>query len=948
MSFKNFLNEIRQEDLKNLDLNRDLLFDNIFGDKLRILMPLSTGNRELNELIRYLKEDNSIEVDLNDLINKKIIYKKVKTKQGSKRRPEKVGGYLQKRFEKAEWPEIKKLFSDLLNWWQKNSDKLKSSETGASIIISRSPIDLVRMSDHDNISSCHSPGGSFFKCAKQEARTGGAVAFVVKNSDLKNIDLQKPEIFKDEKRNIDGIVPLERLRLRRFNKNDIDLLVPELRTYGTKNMGFYNQVKSWMLNQQKDIIDNIDLEKDYDSFDLKGGSYQDNYAGDVWSSFFDKEIKGEKQSVDETDEEGDGEDIYDAAAAQIREHEADWKHFSVHHDIYDENTLDYSAYCSFYIPVKLFTVSLSWKGFFSTATPQEKETYENWMKVKRIIEDNLDIYTISDLSLELDKDKYVFQITLYDESNTMRNDNQLVRLEHFLDYIDDADKNFEDHLSKVYKALADKGFLKKTADKISFNNFEIEEDEDGTTVKSKPEKIGYLKDFPILEEGFGGFSQDKSLYKSDGKLFLNKFRNKFVTTADFNRLKILPKVDKTSEVKLYLNEALSSVKKTEEVISIGTNTYGVLRITGWVYFEFEKNLGHFLTSNTKTFQLLKNMDNNWDFYLNRLAKFFDSLVKTETRGYGWSRDKAPDFPFNKEKDFYPNKPIIKKPEYTQKTLGFKEHILNEMPIKGFNLIGQWGPEAKRKYGYNSQDTGILENPKAVDKIHKHWSNSKYDFDFYFLRTYKGSKHREEGQVSLDWVKENLEIDIKPKEDHITVIFTNNSGAEKIPMTAWTLAHRLGHAIRKEKIFEEYFTKQLNKDFNEILKYVYGLDPWSRDNYKQDHFLPYYNENKYKKALFLAVGKMRSTRENNLRTSSEFMFELVAQYIITGKITFNDLPRSLILDRKVAWGRPNYKLKNIIDEDMYQEYNAQLHNNAQVYEHYLDSVFGALVNKIFVM
>lgn len=62
--------------------------------------------------------------------------------------------------------------------------------------------------------------------------------------------------------------------------------------------------------------------------------------------------------------------------------------------------------------------------------------------------------------------------------------------------------------------------------------------------------------------------------------------------------------------------------------------------------------------------------------------------------------------------------------------GFRDFVLSEMPIKGFNLVGQWGPDAKRKYGYGPQDTGILENPKAVDKIHRSWSNSKSDFDFY--------------------------------------------------------------------------------------------------------------------------------------------------------------------------------------------------------------------------
>jgi hypothetical protein len=949
MNFKFYLNEVDEFSLGNIDLNRQLFFDNLFKNKLRLVIPLNEGSEEIKKFIQSLEQEG-VTVEFDDLVNKKVIYRKVNTRQGFKLRPEKAGAYLQKKIEKATTAASKKFFEQLLDWWQKNSNKLKGeNDNGASIIISRSPIDLVRMSDHDNITSCHSPNRSFFKCAKQEARTGGAVAYVVKNSDIKDVDIQKPELFKDKQRNVEGIVPLERLRLRRLTNGEIDLLIPELRTYGIKNVGFTNAVKNWAKKAQQETIEKIDPEKSYDSFKLKGGSYFDaGYESDVlWNSFFDSSISGELPKEDEDQEEGDGDEIYDVAERQIREHSANWNHFSVHHDVYEENTLDYSAYFSFSLPKKLFTVSLSWKSFDSNE--DEKAMYQNWQEVKKIISKNIDIYSINDMEIDTKhKDVYVFNVSLYDESHLDRGDNQLTRLEQFLDYIDDVDKNFDDHISKVYKALAEDGYIKTASEQLTFKNFTIEEDDDGDAIKSKTEKIGYLKEFPVFEEGFGGFSQEKSLYESEGKLYLNKLRNKFVTTNDFNKLKLLPFIERAQEVKLYVHKSMSTIKKTDERVSIGKNTYNILRVTGWVYFEFEKNLGFDMTSKTKHIQLLKNIDKNWDFYLKRIAKFFDSFIKLETKGYGWTRKEAPDFPFNDRKEFSPFKPTTKKPEYSQKTLNFKEEVLSEMPIKGFNLIGQWGPNAKRKYGYNKQDTGILENPKAVEKIHKSWYNTKYDFDFYFIRSYKASKHIEVGQVSLDWVKENLEIELKVKEDHITIIFTNNRGDEKIPMTAWAIAHRLGHAIRKENIFEDYFRKRIDQDFNEILKYVYGLDPWKRSNYQNSIFVPYYNENKYKKSLFSAVGKMKSARENKLRTSSEFIYELVAQYIVTGKIRFNDLPRQLILDRRMAWGRPNYKVKNTIDEEAYKEYNAQLHNNAATYEHYLDSVFGSLVNKIFVM
>ena len=277
---------------------------------------------------------------------------------------------------------------------------------------------------------------------------------------------------------------------------------------------------------------------------------------------------------------------------------------------------------------------------------------------------------------------------------------------------------------------------------------------------------------------------------------------------------------------------------------------------------------------------------------------------------------------------------------------FKNFILSEMPISKFQLTGQWGPEAKRNYGYNRVDQEILQNTKAVDKIHKHWSNSKYNFDLYFLRSYAGMKHVEVGEVKPSWVLNNLGISIEPKEDAITVIFTNNTGAEKIFITAWTLAHRLGHAIRRDHVFENYFRKEINKDFEEILKYAYGLDINNRDFYYQNDYFSKYE--KYMKAIFLAVGKMKSVRENILRNSNEFIYELVAQYIITGKITFNDLPKSLILSRQFVYGRPNHRTKNYTDEIAFNEYNEMLHNNALKYENYLDTVFNGLEGKIFVM
>lgn len=259
--------------------------------------------------------------------------------------------------------------------------------------------------------------------------------------------------------------------------------------------------------------------------------------------------------------------------------------------------------------------------------------------------------------------------------------------------------------------------------------------------------------------------------------------------------------------------------------------------------------------------------------------------------------------------------------------------LQEMPINKFQLLGQWGPDAKRAYGYNKQDTGILQNPQAVQKIHRLWNNTKEKFDLYFIRSNKARKQVEVGEVTPEWVKNNLDVDIQPNDDAITIIFTQNTGAEKIPMTAWTIAHRLGHAIRRDDIFSQYFYKEVIDDFRQILKDVYG---------KQKTYMQNDDDELY--ALANAVGTMKSIRQNNLRNFYEFIYELVAQYIITGHVKFNQLPQSLILKRRMAWGRPN----NVTTSAKSPPNDVNMDHYAEKYEHYLDSIFNGLVGKIFVM
>jgi len=639
MKFSNYikLREVSEEDLEKINPNRDLYFNNIFGKKLRIVMPLEQ-DQKINNLISKL-EELGYEVDYEDLVNKKTAYKRIKTQQGEKLRPEKVGKILQTSNSR-----------ELLDWWQKNSENLKNNEMGSSIIISRSPIDILRMSDHDGISSCHSPDGSFYKCARQEARTGGAIAYVVKNSDLRGVNIQEKEIFKDSDRDVDGIVPLERLRLRRLTDGSLDLLLPELRTYGIKNVGFLDTIKKWAKTNQENALSNIDPVDGYKSFKLKGGSYQDSDTGRVWSNFFDVNVTGTKRSQDEDEEDEDESgDLYERAESTLEDHRRSWSHIDVSLD-QSEQYLIYSGYGSFSIPKKLFTVELG------------KYNSVNYKIVKRIVEDALDISGIEDLEITSDNLNYEFRFSFREDD---RSYDELTNFEHFLDYADEVDGNFEENINKVYKALLEEGYIKDLSEKIEFKNFDIELDDENFIIKTKkPEKIGYLQDFEISRNQIRGVgSSEVRLGGGTQKKWEQDFTNYI------NDYKVLPIKLNTSDLDLFLSNITKglSVPAGEKDLAYGDVK---TQLSGWFYMRLNLSVGFNLYNNSDYIARLKSLDKNWNFFILKLSKLFDIFVKNKSI---------------KSKEVYDNPKLLLGAPINKKELAKKPTVPKQQKQLGLNF-----------------------------------------------------------------------------------------------------------------------------------------------------------------------------------------------------------------------------------------------------------------------
>jgi hypothetical protein len=404
-----------------------------------------------------------------------------------------LNGYYQKGNQKIRIGKL--LPKSLQDQWSTEKDKLKNHDN-YSIIISKEPLDLLRMSDHitpdgKQIQSCHSPNREFFNCAIKEAQTGGAIAYAVKTKDLQNVNLQAPEIFQDRDRNQQGITPYERLRLRRFTYNNQELLIPELRSYPASDYqgkhsipGFKDAVNHWAKTTQHELIQEImkNPQEYFQKFQLRGGSYQDNSASQLWEKFLQTPIQGTKKSQDQQGTETKTltpEQIQHQAQQALNNHARYWKHpEDLHPKLQMQNlTLHWNATVSFYCPIDHTPNTNPLQGIDLFFHHHHPGTFHEFSFSQH--HDHLLIY-----------------------ANILPDQGDLQDFEHFLDQLDAIDYNYDSYLELLHALLAQHGFLDSTHQQQAKNlkHFNLilnyEHTFSSTLLQSENIMLGTLADFP--------------------------------------------------------------------------------------------------------------------------------------------------------------------------------------------------------------------------------------------------------------------------------------------------------------------------------------------------------------------------------------------------------------------------------------------------------------------
>ena len=227
-----------------------------------------------------------------------------------------------------------------------------------------------------------------------------------------------------------------------------------------------------------------------------------------------------------------------------------------------------------------------------------------------------------------------------------------------------------------------------------------------------------------------------------------------------------------------------------------------------------------------------------------------------------------------------------------------KEIIQEAPLQDYVPLGDFNKPGP----FRGVDKRLIPHQTNQLKTVKFFEKTPYDFRLFFSHIRGTNKSGQEAglvqpsAVTAKFSPEVAEQILAGHESAITVIFLGNYGDQAVMMTPWVMAHRIGHAVRRGRAWNEvenhFFTT-----VNNILADFYGKPGYKGvDNRARIEY----------SALFNALGTQRSSRENLISRPYEFMYEMFAQYIKTGQVTLNALPEHLGYGRK-AWGKPTQAL-----------------------------------------
>jgi len=383
--------------------------------------------------------------------------------------------YRNSRARAEEISRLLKFWNEKSDFYRKNPKSILGDSETYSLVITRAPIDVLRMSDFEKITSCHSPpgrssgaGNGYYKCAIAEANGHGPIVYVVRNEDIpEDFDWQQEEVFGDEKRNIDGPIPISRVRVRKFTSPSGDnRAIPEKSTYGKEFPSLVPSVTQFFRKAQPDFEEPTDDEAHHlDNWQRWGGTYNDSDDDELFDNFFNtNKFYGDAEQKDDGSEV-DLIDLWETQCAEIDQEFNNFDHAQAEYEIEDNGAGD--AYVLMNGKMEIIIPE--------RFTLEGRENYPNYATQQAI--SNLILEEVNHIVDNVTFDLYERPGFTFILSAIEPYDHTPEGYKYFLaDTVDDLDRAHDEIATKILKILGEHNLLKDThlsvtRDKISNKDF---------------------------------------------------------------------------------------------------------------------------------------------------------------------------------------------------------------------------------------------------------------------------------------------------------------------------------------------------------------------------------------------------------------------------------------------------------------------------------------------
>jgi hypothetical protein len=243
-------------------------------------------------------------------------------------------------------------------------------------------------------------------------------------------------------------------------------------------------------------------------------------------------------------------------------------------------------------------------------------------------------------------------------------------------------------------------------------------------------------------------------------------------------------------------------------------------------------------------------------------------------------------------------------------------MITEAPISNFDVDPDFSANEKKMkaqfHGYNKEqpmysekDKMAITSPAHIQKLKRAFLRVPYSFNLYFWHQAQPDydPYVQKGIVDDRWIAKHMgkqvlqNISKYDRAASITIIMTGNL-SDNYPInfgSSWIMGHRIAHVLiagNETTAFGHQVIDMFFKFIEHITGTGYGVE-WPKDKFSQYGAImtKEYHEI-YGKVLGHALGTMASARNGKLVNGYEWIYETFAQYLLTGKVEFNPLPKDM--------------------------------------------------------